>query len=154
MGGSSSIFRLRRTDNPSPSSTFGAGKNEEPPIFHLLSTGRTKNTSPPSSSSDPPPSTNPHQVLSALLRSGSSARSSTLKIGPKIEIGPLRSFPKNPPPSKNPSIFEEFPHFRRTRHLRRNFSFPKNPPSSIFEAEDRTSADCFRDPKMSWCSQL
>ena len=30
-----------------------------------------------------------HQLLSAILRSGSSDRSSTLKIAPEIEIGPL-----------------------------------------------------------------
>ena len=36
-----------------------------------------------------PPSTNDHLLLSAILRSGSSARSSTLKTGPKIEMCPL-----------------------------------------------------------------
>ena len=71
--------------------------NEEPPIFHLLGTRNeeppllpsswpeewTKNP-PGTSSSDPSPG---HQLPSAILRSGSSDRSSTLKIGPKIEIG-------------------------------------------------------------------
>ena len=45
----------------------------------------------------PPPSTNPHQVFSALLRSESSARFFTLKIGPKIEIGPLFDHTNNKP---------------------------------------------------------
>ena len=69
-------------------------KNEEPaPIFHLL--GQNNEEHPLfSSSSDPPPPTSIHQVLSALLRFRSSARSSTLKIGPKIEIGPLLFFPR------------------------------------------------------------
>ena len=83
-------FRFRRTKKP-PIFDLRSRKNEEP---------RTKN--PPSSTSRPEerrtpfvfflrplPSTNPDQVLSALLRSRSSARSPTLKIGPKIEIGPL-----------------------------------------------------------------
>ena len=86
--GGSSIFRLRRAKNP-PIFDLRSRKNEEPPpIFHLLC---WKNEEPPpsSSSSDPPPPTNAHQVLPALLESRSPARSSTLKIGPKIEIGPL-----------------------------------------------------------------
>ena len=112
----SSIFdlRSRRSKNP-PSSIFGAEewvedrteegggagllppKNEEPP-FSTFSARRTKNPHLPSSrpeewtknlpgtsSSDPSLG---HQLPSAILRSGSSDRSSTL-IGPKIEIGPL-----------------------------------------------------------------
>ena len=67
----SSTFSARRTKNP-PSSIFSAGRmNEEP--------------SRGTSSSDPPE----HQLPSAILKSGSSDRSSSLKIGPKIEIGPL-----------------------------------------------------------------
>ena len=48
----------------------------------------TKNP-PGTSSSDPPPG---HQLPSAILRSGSPDRSSTLKIGSKIEIGLLLRF--------------------------------------------------------------
>ena len=74
-------------------------KNElTAPIFHFLGPKRRTPHFPPSrpeewtnnppgtSSSD---SSSGHQLLSAILRSGSSDRSSTLKIGPKIEIGPL-----------------------------------------------------------------
>ena len=69
MKGGSSIFRVR-----------------SPPIFHFLG---PKNEEPPPPSSSDPPSTNGHQLLSAIRRSGSSDRSSTLKIGPKVGIGPL-----------------------------------------------------------------
>ena len=85
-------FFLRRTKNP--------------PIFHFLGR-RTKNPPhlPPSWPEEwtknplwyfffrPPPS---HQLPPAILRSGSSDRSSTLKIGPKIEIGHLLCRTHNP----------------------------------------------------------
>ena len=79
----SSRSEERRTP---PSSIFGAGRTKNAP-YSTFSTRRSKNP-PPSSSSDLPPSTKGHHLLPAMLRS-SSARSSTLKIGPKIEIGPL-----------------------------------------------------------------
>ena len=74
--------------NP-PSFTVSARRTKNP--FHLPpSRPEERRTLPSCSSSDPPPSRPKcHQLLSAILSSGSSARSSTLKIGPKIEIGPL-----------------------------------------------------------------
>ena len=73
-------------------------KNEEPPIVLLLG---TKNEEPPSSifstgrmDEEPTPGYSfydppGHQLFSAILTFGSSDRSSSLKIGPRIGIGPL-----------------------------------------------------------------
>ena len=91
-------------------------KNSELSIFHFLG---TKNEEPPSSTFTagrtdeespwyfffwhPPPG---HRLPSAILRSGSSDRWSTLKIGPEIEIGPLIRHPvlrdPAPPPRRAP----------------------------------------------------
>ena len=79
-GGGTSSSEERRTPHLPPSRP----KNEEPPIFHLL--GRKNGRRTPSLVLLLPP-TPGHQLPSAILRSGSSDRSSPLKIGPKIEIG-------------------------------------------------------------------
>ena len=62
-------------------------KNEEPLIFHVLD--QKNEETPPTFFVYRHPSTNGYQLLSAILRFGSSARPSTLEIGPKIAIGPL-----------------------------------------------------------------
>ena len=74
-------FFFRRTKNLPPSSTFSAEERRTPHLPHSWPEEWTK---------DPlwyfffrPPG---HQLPSAILRSGSSDRSSTLKIGPKIEV--------------------------------------------------------------------
>ena len=85
-GGGSSIFRVRRTKNLPPSSTFSARRKKSPPIFHFL--GRKNGRRTPLVPLLPTPPSG-HQLPSAILRAGSSDRSSTLKIGPEIEIGPL-----------------------------------------------------------------
>ena len=77
-----------------PSTIFGAERTKNPPISHLLDP-KTEEPSHILILPTPPPSTNSHQLLSATLRSGPSARSSTLKIGPKIVIGPLFYLPQN-----------------------------------------------------------
>ena len=84
-----SILRVRRTKDP-PSSTFSARKTSKFTIFHFLGP-KNKEPLPAFVFFRPPPSTNGHQLLSAILRSGYSERSSTLKIGPKTEIVPLRA---------------------------------------------------------------
>ena len=95
--GGSAIFRLRRTKN-SPFRYSEPEERRSPPPF-TFSTGRTKNPFlllllllllPP------PTATKCQQVHAALQRSRSLDRSSTSKIGPKIEIGPLLAQdPKN-----------------------------------------------------------
>ena len=86
--GSSSIFRLRRQSNFSIFDILGQ-KNEEP--FHLSFFRLEERITRSFSSSSDPPSANLHHMRAAFLRFGSSARYSTLTIGPKIEIGPLRT---------------------------------------------------------------
>ena len=78
-----------KTKNPL-SSIFGAEITKNLSIFHLLD--QKKEERPPFFFFRLPLSTNDHQLLSAILRSGSSGRSSTLKIGPEIEIGLLLSW--------------------------------------------------------------
>ena len=69
-------FRHEERRTP-PSSTFSAGRmDEDSPLVLLL------------------PTPHGHQLPSAILRSGSSDRSSTLKTGPKIEIGFLLTRPR------------------------------------------------------------
>ena len=55
-----------------------------------------RGTPPFSFSSDSPLPTNIHQAFSIPLRFQSSAQSSTFKIGPEIEISPLRARPSPP----------------------------------------------------------
>ena len=72
------IFDLRGLEERSTFNHFPCSRPEERRTFpHVLFL------------QTPPSLTNPRQVLSACLRFGSSARFSTLKIGPKIEIGSL-----------------------------------------------------------------
>ena len=91
-----SIFRIRKTKNVCIFHFFGR-RNEEPLPTSTFSIGRTKKPSPLPSSSDPLPSTHGQQLFSAILRFGSPDRSSTVKIGPKIEIGPLLRPAKHSP---------------------------------------------------------
>ena len=65
---------------------FGCRKNEKSTYFAPSRPEEWR--TPPLSSSDPP-STKLHQVPPALLKFGSSARSSTLKSCPEIVISPL-----------------------------------------------------------------
>ena len=94
MGRGSPISRFRRTNN-TPSSIFGARITNNLSCFSIVSIGRTKSPStfffvrPLSFFFVRPLSFHSYQSLSALLSSGSSTRSSTLKIRPEIEIGPL-----------------------------------------------------------------
>ena len=87
-GRGSSVFRVRRTKNPLPSSIFGAGRMKNPPNLPP-SRSEDRRTPPPSSSSDPPSLDQWPPAPRSYPGIWSSARSSTLKIGPKIEISLL-----------------------------------------------------------------
>ena len=82
--GGSSIFRVRRTKSPFFSTSSARRTKNLPHLLPSRSEGWTKN--PPSTSS----SDSFSPAATTIRRSGSSDRCSTLKIGPKIENGPLR----------------------------------------------------------------
>ena len=83
------IFHPLGPKNGEPLPHFPPSRPEEQRTFTHFPFLDQKNEepSPICSSSDPLPSNRGHQLLSAILRFGFSERSSTLKIGPKIEIG-------------------------------------------------------------------
>ena len=72
-----------------PSLIFGAGITKTPDLPPSRPEESEEWRIPSPSSSFKPLSINGFQLPSAMLRSGSSARSSILKIGPKIKISPL-----------------------------------------------------------------
>ena len=87
--GGTSSFEERRTPH------LPHSRLEERIIPHLPSSRGRIDEEPSLVRLLPIPPTLEHQLPSGILRSGSSDRSSTMKIGPKIEIGSLLSAVRN-----------------------------------------------------------